>query len=280
MAKKHSGKRKARASLADNADRHHLYELSVQSPESEVEFVSRWFRKLTGRRARVLREDFCGTAAVCCEWVRRHRENRAIGVDLDSEVLDWARAHHVAGMTPGQRSRLTLLHDDVLKVPARDTDVVLAMNFSYWLFRDRATLRHYFRRVHRALAPDGIFFLDAFGGYDAFRELQEEREIDDGGRGFTYIWDQARFNPVDNRMRCHIHFAFPDGSRIDGAFSYEWRLWTVPEISELLQECGFPKVTVYWQGFDDNGEADGRFRPAVKADADAGWICYLTAEKS
>ena len=141
-------------------------------------------------------------------------------------------------------------------------------------------MRRYFRSVRRSLAPDGMFFLDAFGGYDAFRDLQEEREIGDGGRGFTYVWDQAEFNPIDNRMRCHIHFAFPDGSRMDSAFSYEWRLWTLPEIEDLLEECGFRNVTAYWQGFDEKGEADGRFRPAVKADADAGWICYLTAEKA
>jgi SAM-dependent methyltransferase len=280
MAKKHPRRNANRRPLAERADRHRLYELSVQSPESEVDFVSRWFRKHTGRRARLLREDFCGTAAVCCEWVRRHRDNEAVGVDLDPQALDWARVHHVAELKSGQRSRLTLLQDDVLKVTAQGMDIVLAMNFSYWLFRERRTLRRYFSRVHKALAPDGIFFLDAFGGYDAFRELQEEREIDDGDRGFTYVWDQAEFNPVDNRMRCHIHFAFPDGSRIDRAFSYEWRLWTLPEIRDLLEECGFRNITAYWQGFDENGEADGRFRPAVKADADAGWICYLTAEKA
>jgi hypothetical protein len=279
MARKHSGNKGKTKTIADKADRYRLYELSVQSPESEVDFVSRRFRKLTGRQARVLREDFCGTAAVCCEWVRRHRDNEATGVDLDGEVLDWASAHNIPRLKPGQQSRIRLVKDDVLKVSARGMDVVLAMNFSYWLFRDRATLKWYFRAVRKALVADGIFFLDAFGGYDAFREMQEEREIENDGRGFTYVWDQARFNPVDNRMRCHIHFAFPDGSRLARAFSYEWRLWTIPEIRDLLEECGFRNITAYWQGFDKNGDADGRFRPVTSADADAGWICYLTAEK-
>jgi len=36
---------------------------------------------------------------------------------------------------------------------------------------------------------------------------------------------------------------------------------------------------VYWQGWDKDGEPDGDFRPALTADPDAGWICYLTAEK-
>lgn len=279
MAKMNRGKKSKAKSLAERADRHRLYELSVQSPHSEVDFVSRRFRKLTGRRARLLREDFCGTAAVCCEWVRRHRDNHAVGVDLDGEVLDWTSAHHVPALKPAQQSRLRLIQGDVLEVSAGGMDVVLAMNFSYWLFRDRSILKRYFRAVHKALVSDGIFFLDAFGGYDAFRELQEEREIEDSGHSFTYIWDQARFNPVDNRMRCHIHFGFPDRSRLDRAFSYDWRLWTLPEIRDLLEESGFPTITAYWQGFDKNGDADGRFRPVTRADADAGWICYLTAEK-
>jgi len=109
--------------------------------------------------------------------------------------------------------------------------------------------------------------------------MEEEREIDEDGLAFTYVWDQARFNPIDNRLLCHIHFAFTDGSRLDRAFSYDWRLWTLPEIQELLEECGFVKTTVYWQGFDAEGEADGKFKPATRADADAGWICYLSAEK-
>jgi len=32
---------------------------------------------------------------------------------------------------------------------------------------------------------------------------------------------------------------------LDRAFSYYWRMWTLPELQELLQEAGFVKVTVY-----------------------------------
>jgi hypothetical protein len=66
---------------------------------------------------------------------------------------------------------------------------------------------------------------------------------------------------------------------MEKAFRYDWRLWILPEVQDLLQESGFSKVTVYWQGWDEDGEPDGEFKPAERADADAGWICYLTAEK-
>ncbi len=72
--------------LASQADKHVLYENSVQCAEAEIDFVDATFKKLRKRRAHLLREDFCGTANSSCEWVRRHADNRAIGVDLDAEV--------------------------------------------------------------------------------------------------------------------------------------------------------------------------------------------------
>ncbi|MEN8168227.1 MAG: class I SAM-dependent methyltransferase, partial [Pseudomonadota bacterium] len=139
--------------------------------------------------------------------------------------------------------------------------------------------KRYFRRVHQQLAADGILFLDAYGGYDSFRDIEEEREIEDGDSSFTYVWEQEKYEPISGDLICHIHFDFADGSRLEKAFSYDWRLWTLPEIGELLAEAGFSRVTVYWQGFDEAGEADGIFEAVEEGDADAGWICYLTAEK-
>ena len=265
--------------LAEIADRHRLYELAVQDAGAEVGFVDRTFRRLRGRPAETLREDFCGTAAVCAEWVCSRRSRRAWGVDLDPEVLEWGRRNNLADLRDEQRTRVTLLQEDVTQVRTDPVDAVLAMNFSYWTFKDRLTLGRYFRHVREGLGGDGVLFLDAFGGYDAFRELEEEREIDEGGWRFTYVWEQARFEPLSNHLLCNIHFGFRDGSRIDRAFSYDWRLWTLPELRELLDEAGYSRVTVYWQGFDRDGEPSGRFRPVTRGEADAGWIVYITAEK-
>ena len=40
------------------------------------------------------------------------------------------------------------------------------------------------------------------------------------------------------------------------------------KIRDLLLECGFRRVTVYWQGWDKDGEPDGNFKPATKAEAE------------
>ena len=169
-----------------------------------------------------------------------------------------------------------MLQENVLDTVAEQADIVLAMNFSYYLFATRAAMLNYFRSVVDGLADDGIFFLDAYGGYDAPRELEEERECD----GFTYIWEQATFNPIDGMMDCCIHYEFSDGSRIDNAFTYRWRLWTLPELTELLSEAGFRDVTVYWEGTDKSkNEGNGIYEPADVGDADPGWVCYIVAQR-
>ncbi len=271
-SKKH---RPAAKKMASKADIHALYEQSVQCVEAEIDFVDAIFKKIRGRRAKFLREDFCGTANTSCEWIRRRPTNHAIGVDLNPEVLDWGRRHHVEQLAPDQAKRITLVNDNVLTANTDRMDVVLAMNFSYWLFEERDTLLKYFKRVYHSLVKDGVFFLDAFGGYESYQEIREKTKHDD----FTYIWEQASYNPITGHCVCHIHFKFKDGSKIDKAFSYEWRLWSLPEITEILAEARF-KPQVYWEGTDTKtNEGDGIFTPTDQGTADAGWIAYITAEK-
>jgi SAM-dependent methyltransferase len=260
--------------MADLADRHELYEESVQNVEEECDFITRTFRELRNRQPLSFREDFCGTASAACEWVRRGPSHTAIGVDIEAEVLAWGREHRVERLAEEQRTRLQLIQSNVLTVETAKVDVVGAFNFSYYLFKSRDQLRGYFETVRQSLKDDGIFFLDAFGGHEAFEEMKEKTKHD----GFTYVWDQARYYPVTGEILCHIHFRFPDGSKLKKAFSYDWRLWTLPEIQELLLEAGFRRVTVYWEGTDEDGDGDGVFTPEPKGEADAGWICYLTAE--
>ncbi len=271
------GKSRKKKTLAEKADRHVLYEKSVQNVPEEYKFVSKTFRKLRGRRPKHVREDFCGTASMCCEWVRRSKENTAIGVDVDPDVLSWGRKNNLSRLKPEARLRVSLLQEDVCKVKTeKPVDVVLAMNFSYQLFMTRKKLGGYFRKARKALAKDGILFMDAFGGYEAYREIREKRKY----KGFKYIWEHARYNPIDGNMLCHIHFGFPDGSKLKKAFTYDWRLWSLPELRELLDEAGFSKVTVYWEGTDPKtGEGNDIYSPATVGDADPGWVCFLVAEK-
>ena len=261
--------------LAEKADRHLLYEQAVQCVEAEIDMVDATFEKIRGYPAQSMREDFCGTAQTSIEWIERREDNRAIAVDLDEEVLSWSEDNHLNKLDASARERIQLRQQDVRAQGLASVQMILAMNFSYQLFDTREALRDYFVHVRAGLSDDGLFFLDAFGGYDCYKEIEETTICD----GFDYIWDQASYNPIDGGMQCYIHFSFPDGSRLDRAFSYYWRMWTLPELQELLNEAGFKNVTVYWEGTDsETGQGDGIYSPASIGDADPAWVCYLSAE--
>ncbi len=280
MSKRKDKKKKSRKSTegwrsAKTSDRHELYELSVQNVEGEIDFVEKVWEQLRDRKAIRIREDFCGTFAAACEWIRRSKDNVAVGVDLSREVLDWGRERNLPDLKKDQIDRLEILEKDVRSSGIDGVDSILAMNFSYFLFKTRKELLEYFKTVRDSLVEDGIFICDAYGGSDSFTEMEEERHLD----GFTYVWDQSHYNPINGDVINHIHFRFPDGSEMEEAFTYEWRLWTIPEIRELLTEAGFGKVTVWWEGDDDEEESgDGEFEPSERGEACPGWIAYLTAE--
>jgi len=266
---------KPRVRMADLADPHELYEASVQSVSHEVEFLDAAFVELLGRKPRTLREDFCGTAAAACEWVRSHKTREAVAVDIDPKVLAWGRDHHMASLKEKQRARVRLLEGDVRTAETGATDITVAFNFSWWTFKTRQALLEYFRAVYASLADDGLFVLDIYGGSDAYAE---QEEATDYGL-FTYVWDQFGFDPVSARYICYIHFRFPDGSELPRAFSYDWRLWTLPELRELLAEAGFARSVVYWQGEDEDGEPNGEFTIVERGEADPAWIAYVAAVK-
>lgn len=261
--------------MAQKADRHELYEASVQSVEDEVEFLAQTYVAIRGRKPKVLREDFCGTAQAACEWVSKGSQREAIAVDIDGAVLEWGKTRHYAKLSADAKKRIQFIHDDVLNVRSSGADLLVAFNFSYWIFKTRDALREYFRTAREALSDDGLFFIDLFGGSEAFEEIKEKTKHDD----FTYVWDQAKYDPISGDYVCHIHFKFPDGSKLKKAFSYHWRLWTMPEVRELLAEAGFSRSTVYWEGEDEDGEGDGEYKPVQEGEADPAWIAYVVAEK-
>lgn len=270
---KRSGRQRPPALTASTADKHALYQESVQAPETEMEFVDVTFRSLRRRKAMSFREDFCGTALLSATWIKSHAQRTATGVDFDQSVLDWGIAHNLAPLDePGDR--ITLIREDVREKRSGRFDIVGAFNFSYWVFKTRETMRDYFRGVRRALNADGLFVLDAYGGWESQQPMLEPRRVQGG---FTYVWDQDSFCPITHDITNHIHFEFRDGSKLDKAFTYEWRYWTLPELLELLREAGFSNVKVHWDDTED--DEDAVFRPKRKASNQPGWLAYIVAER-
>lgn len=277
LAKPKAMAKSPRLSMAKRADRYDLYLKSVQAPDVDVGFFQRVYRAAFNRPAEILREDFCGTAAVCCEWVRARRTAEAYGVDIDPEPLAWGREHNLSSLSAAQVERVHLVEGDVRAAVTPKADIIAAQNFSYMFFKTREMLRGYFRSAFAQLAAEGVLILDLYGGYEA---LEDDREEVTEHEGFDYVWEQASFDPITADAECHIHFRFPDGSELRRAFSYHWRLWTIPEVRELVLEAGFPAAEVYWEATDrTTGEGSGIYRRAERGESDPAWNAYIIGYK-
>lgn len=268
--------KQATKTMAELADLHALYQESVQNAEFELDFIESTFKEWCNRDAVSMREDFCGTALSSCEWVSRNNKNTAVGVDFEQSVLDWGRQHNVSNLNADQLSRLELIHDDVLKVNTAKFDMIQAFNFSYWCFKKRSIMLSYFKSLRESLVDDGLLFLDFFGGSECYQTQKEKRKLD----GFKYIWEQAEFNALTNELTCHIHFRFPDKSKINKAFTYEWRVWGPAEIREILEEAGFSKNAIYRQKFDPKtDEPLDEYIMTDEGEDYACWLGYIVAQK-
>ncbi len=263
-------------------DKHLLYSAAVQSTDADIDFFKRVYKRRRGEKFEFFREDFCGTAALACDWVSRNKKNRAIAIDLDEPTLEYGRRRYLPKLGEAA-DRVELICKNVLDVTEPKVDVIAAQNFSFCVFKSRELLGRYFRTARESLRPGGILFTDILGGTEAMDEMKEKRKIPaskafDGTKvpAFTYVWEQASFNPVDHDFKCNIHFRLSDGTKMKNAFRYDWRLWTLPEIQELMLEAGFASTEVYVEGWDEDADdTDGIFRRRKKFENQNAWVAYV-----
>jgi SAM-dependent methyltransferase len=260
-------------------DKYRLYLESVQSPGEDMEFLEQLYTDARGdkRPPQILREDFCGAFANCCAWVRRGDERMAYGIDLDPEPLQYGRTHHLPHLTEAQQQRVHLLQEDVKNAGLPMADVIGALNFSYCVMKDRRTLLTYFKNALATLREDGVLVLDCMGG-SMYQEPNEEEVVHEEA-GFSYFWAQESFNPLTYGAVFHIHFKRAGEKKREKVFTYDWRLWTIPELREALLDAGFRKVTVYWEGTTPEGRGDGVHIPVEKVEECQSWVAYLVALK-
>ncbi len=267
---------KKKGKLADRADKYVLYQESVQNVDFELDFIKQTFKALRGRKPHSMREDFSGTSLASVYWVAMKSTHKAIAIDIDPDVLSWCRKNNLPDLSAKQQKRLQIIQGNVLDVYNKPVDFIQAFNFSYWCFQERRQMLDYFITCRANLKKDGVLFLDAYGGFEAYQTQKEHRKVSD----FTYIWEQAKFNAVTCEQTCHIHFKFKDGSKLKRAFSYTWRIWGAKEIREILIDAGFKKTTLYLQAFDEKtDEALDEYIATDEADDFACWLGYIVAEK-
>ena len=254
-------------------DRFALYEAAVQVPEHEVSFFERAFKDAHHREPRVLREDFCGTAAVARAWVASATDRKAFAVDHDPAPLAYARTQAERLLESDARARLTLIESDVRLAVTPAADVAAVQNFSINELGDRRVLVAYLADVHANLAGEGVLVLDVMGG--PARQVDARTEVR-RFRGFEMEWTQRRYDPIAGRGQFALSFVLDDGTRMGDAFTYDWRLWTIPELREALADAGFAESVVYWAGEDTKrGGHQGVYKRRREAPADASYVAYV-----
>ncbi|HIE96955.1 MAG TPA: class I SAM-dependent methyltransferase [Fuerstia sp.] len=266
--------------MADTADKFLCYQQSVQSPDHEIDIFDQAFHDVFERTPTSLREDFCGTFAVCCEWVKRGKKRTALGIDFCPETLQWGRDNNLSQLKSSQAGRIQLLEQDVRIHDEPTVDVLAAQNFSFWIFKTRKEVIEYFRVALSNLNDQGIMVMDMMGGGACYDETKtDKRTIRKGKNGFKYRWQQARFNPATADASFYIHFKFADGSKMKRAFEYHWRFWTIPEVREMLEEAGFSESHVYWELEDEDGEDSGEWERSEDPPSNPVWLCYIVGVK-
>ena len=253
-------------------DKYYYYQKSVQSPDADVEFFHKSFKDLRDKEALSLREDFCGTFSISCEWAKLGDKKRSIGIDLDLEPIEYGKENYFSKLNEDQQSRVQILHANVMSPENPKADIVSASNFSYFCFKTRTQLKDYFIKAFSSLSEEGMFVVDCFGGTDTTKPVEEETEHDEG---FSYFWDQDNFDPVTNFAQFYIHFQREGEEKREQVFSYDWRMWSIPELKDLMYEVGFKKVVVMWEGTDEEGEGDGVFTPVEQGEDCESWVAYV-----
>ncbi|PRQ32241.1 putative S-adenosyl-L-methionine-dependent methyltransferase [Rosa chinensis] len=168
-------------------------------------------------------------------------------------------------------------------LPARD--IVCAFNYSCCCLHRRAELVLYFKHVLDVLSKKGgIFVMDLYGGTSSECKLRLQRKF----ANFTYFWEQAEFDIIERKTRISLHFHLKkQQKKLRHAFSYSWRLWSLPEIKDCLEEAGFQSVHFWLREMQDTREIrktegfgvgrDIKYEEVTKFQQQDAWNAYVVA---
>lgn len=164
-------------------------------------------------------------------------------------------------------------------------DIVCAFNYSCCCLHKRAELVLYFKHVLGVLSKKGgIFVMDLYGGTSSESKLRLQRRFPN----FTYIWEQAEFDIIGRKTRISLHFHLQKQQRkLRHAFSYSWRLWSLPEIKDCLEEAGFQSVHFWIRQMPDteaNRRTEGfgagrdiKYEEVKTFEQEDAWNAYIVA---
>ena len=114
-------------------------------------------------------------------------------------------------------------------------------------------------------------------------ELLEDDRPDEvkSFRGFKYVWEQKRFDPITHDCEFFIHFRFPDGSALERAFHYQLAALDDPRDPGAAGRGRVPPGRRLLGETPTAGPARATTSTgaASRPTSDAAWICYIVAVK-
>ncbi len=251
-------------------DKFDLYTLCVQDPPRMADFLA----AVHGGRARTLRDDFAGPGAIARAWAARSPRHRGIAVDLDAEPLRKAKG----------AKRVKRVVADVRKVKDQ-ADIICALNFGVCELHQRRDLLKYLAQARRTLRSDGVLVCDLYGGSDSFARSTTRKTVGIGSvTRVKYSWVQDGGDATTCRVRNRIHFALHRGESVttfQDAFTYDWRLWSIPELSDAMLEAGFRSFEIHDRlGAARDAEGNLHVRPLQQDEAlDDPFVVYVVARQ-
>jgi hypothetical protein len=253
-------------------DKFTLYEIAVTNAHALAAFFA-----VLAPKAHMLREDFSGTGALARAWCKTPGR-LAIAVDVDRAVT--SRIPATAG--------LAIVTSDVRRC-RRSCDVLAATNFALGYLHTRSQLLAYLRHARSCLTTRGLFVADIYAGSSAF-VAEEQRVVVRvppafGSGAFVYVWEQRTVDVTTGMVTNAIHFELPRVKRrplvIRDAFTYRWRVWSIPELREAMLEAGFRTVNAYdriGDAIDQHGNIYAR--PLAEGDEiDDPAVLYIAGQK-
>lgn len=255
-----------------------LYEASVQDPISEMKFFEKVFKQTFKKRPLVLREDFCATFRNACQWIKMGRHNCAHAVDLDEKTLEYGK-NKLDHLSIKEQARLFVYPENVLSVDTPPVDILSISNFSIGYLKKREDLLFYMQNNYRHLKKQGMVIFDLLGGQEISVEQEEKRTFSmPDKKRVKYIWEHACYDPITHDAVFYIHYEILK-KRFEKVFAYHWRMWSIPEMRDVLLEAGFDDVKVYWEKDDEDGDPSGDYAVAKRAEDCSVWIAYVVGIK-
>ncbi|KAL6616407.1 hypothetical protein ACP70R_038677 [Stipagrostis hirtigluma subsp. patula] len=165
-------------------------------------------------------------------------------------------------------------------LPGRD--IICAFNYSCCCLHSRKDLVLYFRHTLNALSKrGGIFVMDVYGGASSERKLRLQRKFP----SFTYFWEQEEFDIISRQTRISLHFQAGKKQMLRHAFTYHWRLWSIPEIKDCLEEAGFKSIHVWIREMPNtqssgnakeyNADRDVKYEESKRFNQGDAWNAYV-----